>query len=202
MPDTAKKTNINVKKIAILYSQSEVDPETHTGSASFAVLDLTGRARSFTDTPAVNSADLYGSGELQETVYLSANGSLTLAVNYLTAEERQVLFGETDSNGTNVVTGNETPNEVCVALMTECTTDGSIVNLYKYFNVTFQPNEESVQQIENGVTFSTVQITGTYRKSPNNNMVKAVRRHVNANASGSAELISGWFSMPNRISST
>lgn len=209
MPDTAKKTNINIKRIMIrcIAQADESDPDNNEENECYGPwVDLTGRARSFTDTPAVNKAELYGDGELQETVYSTGTGSLTLALNYLTDADRKYLFGENYNHATqdefysnaNPVKGNETPCPCTVSFMTECTPDGSVVNLYKYFAVTFQPNEENVAQIEgNSINYSTVQITGTYREHRGLGYVKAIARHVNANTQAGQALIDQWFESAN-----
>lgn len=201
MSNTANKTNVNIKKICIWGITSETQNASTFGSA----LDLTGRARSFTDTPTVNKAELYGSGKLQETILMSGTGNLTLAVNYLTAAERAVLFSENTSitrfpAGVQGIKENSQPKLCAVAIMTECTPDGSIVNLYKYLAVTFQPNEETVAQIEgNSINYSTVQITGNYRKHRGIGYVKSASRHVDTTTSAGQTLVNSWFTTPGFI---
>lgn len=188
MGDYSGKTNINVQEITIIPITDE-DEGTY-GTA----LDLTGRARSVTYTPNVKEAKLYGDGEVQEKVIDATEGSITLALNYLTDSDRQTLFGETTQNGSNVLTGSEQPVPCVVIFKSLCTKDGSVANLYKFFNVTFKPNEESIQQIEDGVTYSTVQIQGDYRVNKHNKKLLATRRHVNTTATGASTIIDSWFS--------
>ena len=142
MSNYSGKTNINIRKITIIPITDE-DEGTY-GTA----LDFTGRARSATYTPNVKKAQLYGDGEVQETVIDTSTGTLSLALNYLTDSDRQALFGETTQKGSNVITGNEQPAKCVVIFESLCEKTGKTVNLYKFFNVTFSPNEESVQQIE------------------------------------------------------
>ena len=188
MGDYSGKTNINVQEITIIPITDE-DEGTY-GTA----LDLTGRARSVTYTPNVKEAKLYGDGEVQEKVIDATEGSITLALNYLTDSDRQTLFGETAQNGSNVLTGSEQPVPCVVIFKSLCTKDGSVANLYKFFNVTFKPIEESIQQIEDGVTYSTVQIQGDYRVNKHNKKLLATRRHVNTTATGASTIIDSWFS--------
>ena len=188
MGDYSGKTNINVQEITIIPITDE-DEGTY-GTA----LDLTGRARSVTYTPNVKETKLYGDGEVQEKVIDATEGSITLALNYLTDSDRQTLFGETAQNGSNVLTGSEQPVPCVVIFKSLCTKDGSVANLYKFFNVTFKPNEESIQQIENGVTYSIVQIQGDYRVNKHNKKLLATRRHVNTTATGASTIIDSWFS--------
>lgn len=189
MSNTAKKTPLNIKEIKIF-------PITDEEQGTYGTaLDLSGRARSATDTPTVNSTELWGDGELQEVAYASGTGSLALALNFLTDSDRQVLFSETaDTNGANVVTGDEEPKPVVVAFKTICDTAGKIVNLYKFFAVAFPPSEESIAQIEgNSINYSTIQITGSYRKNKHNNLVKAFKRHVDTSTESGQALVQSWF---------
>ena len=185
----AKKTAVNIKNTTI-FAMTDEEQETY----STTPLDLSDRARSFTDSPTTNSTELWGDGELQEIAYSGGTGTLTLALNFLTDTDRQTIFGETVKNGSNIVTGDEVPPTVCVAFKTECTKDGKIVNLYKYFAVTFPPNEETVAQIEgNSVNYSTIQIQGNYRKNHTLGMVKAFKRHVDTSTDEGKALVENWF---------
>ena len=187
MGDYSGKTNINVQEITIIPITDE-DEGTY-GTA----LDLTGRARSVTYTPNVKETKLYGDGEVQEKVIDATEGSITLALNYLTDSDRQTLFGETAQNGSNVLTGSEQPVPCVVIFKSLCTKDGSVANFYKFFCVTFKPGEESIQQIEDGVTYSTVQIQGDYRVNKHNKKLLATRRHVDTTATGASTIIESWF---------
>ena len=137
-------------------------------------VDLTGRAKSVSFTPNVKKAQL----------------------------DRQKLFGETAEKGSNVVTGDEQPVPCVVIFKTLCTKDGKIVNLYKFFTVTFSPNEEAIQQIEDGITYSTVQITGEYRVNKHNKSVRATRRHVDTSVSANTTIIESWFTTPEYVGPT
>ena len=192
MSDYSGKTNINVKEIKIIPITDEDEGTYDTTNA----VDLTGRARSASFTPNVKKAQLYGDGEVQETVVGTTTGTLTLALNYLTDADRQKLFGETAEKGSNVVTGSEQPVPCVVAFKSLCTQDGRIANLYKFFAVTFSPNEESIQQMEDGITYSTVQITGDYRVNKHNGSLMATRRHVDTSVSANATVIESWFTTP------
>ena len=127
MSNYAGKTNINVQEITIIPITDE-DEGTY-GTA----LDLTGRARSASYTPNVKETKLYGDGEVQEKVIDATEGTLTLALNYLTDSDRQTLFGETAQNGSNVITGSEQPKQCVVIFKSLCKKDGSVAHLYKFF---------------------------------------------------------------------
>ena len=191
MSDYSGKTNINVKEVYVVPITDEAEGTYGTA------LDFTGRARSFSYTPNVKKAKLYGDGEVQETVTDTSTGTFSLALNYLTDADRQVIFSETAENGSNVVTGDEQPVPCVVILKAPCKKDGSVVNLYKFFHVEFSPNEESVQQIEDGITYSTVQISGEYTKNKHNGSVMATRRHVVS--ATDATIIEGWYDLPEYI---
>ena len=121
-------------------------------------------------------------------------------MNYLTNADRQVIFSETAQKGSNVVTGDEQPVPCVVILKAPCKKDDSVVNLYKFFHVEFSPNEESVQQIEDGITYSTVQISGEYTKNKHNGSVMATRRHV-VSATDSA-IVGSWYETPEYVGPT
>ena len=59
--------------------------------------------------------------------------------------------------------------------------------------MTFKPNEESIQQIEDNVTYSTVQISGDYRVNKHNKKLLATRRHVDTTATGASTILESWF---------
>ena len=188
MSNYAGKTNINVQEVTII-------PITDEEKGTYGTaLDLTGRARSVTYTPNVKEAKLYGDGEVQEQVFDSTDGAFALAVNYLTDAERQAIFNETAEKGSTIIKGTEQPVPCVVIFKTLCTKDGSIVNLYKFFKVTFSPNEETVTQIEDNITYSTTQISGTYTKNKHNQAVMAARRHVDTTATGTSTIVESWFS--------
>ena len=127
MSDYSGKTNINVQEIKIIPITDEDEGTYDTTNA----VDLTGRAKSVSFTPNVKKAQLYGDGEVQETVTDTSTGSFSLALNYLTDADRQVIFSETVENGSNVVTGDEQPVPCVVILKAPCKKDDSVVNLYK-----------------------------------------------------------------------
>lgn len=188
MSNYAGKTNINVQEVTII-------PITDEEKGTYGTaLDLTGRARSVTYTPNVKEAKLYGDGEVQEQVFDSTDGAFALAVNYLTDAEKQVIFSETAEKGSNIIKGTEQPVPCVVIFKTLCTEDGTIANLYKFFKVTFSPSEETVTQIEDNVTYSTIQISGTYTKNKHNKSVMAVRRHVDTSVSANQTIVESWYS--------
>ena len=190
MSDYSGKTNINVQEITIIPITNEAEGTYGTA------LDLTGRARSVTYTPNVKEAKLYGDGEVQEIATDATTGAFNLTLNYLTDSDRQTLFGETAENGSNVVTGSEQPVPCIVIFKSLCKKDGSVANLYKFFCVTFKPGEESIQQIEDGVTYSFVQVSGEYRVNKHNKKLLATRRHVDTTATGASTIIESWYSTP------
>lgn len=198
MPDTSGKTNINVQEVKFI---PITDEDSGTYDTTNAV-DLTGRARSVTYTPTVKKAPLYGDGVIQEEVIDAETGDFALNVNYLTDDDRTAFFGETQSNGSNVVTGDEQPPAGVVIFKTLCKKDGSVINLYKFFAVTFDPAEETVTQIEDGVTYSTVQIKGKYRKNKHNKAVYATRRHVETSATSASTIIESWYTTPEYVGPT
>ena len=114
MSDYSGKTNINVQEVMII-------PITNESEGTYGTaLDLTGRARSVTFAPNVKETKLYGDGEVQEKVIDTTEGTLTLALNYLTDSDRQVLFNETAENGSNIVTGSEQPVPCIVIFKSLC----------------------------------------------------------------------------------
>lgn len=195
MADTKKKTPLNCRNFTA-WAMTDEDEETY----SQAPVSLAGKTMNFTDSLTVNTTDLSGDGVIADTATGVGKGQLTVGIHDLTDSERVTFFGETLQNGAVVTTGRESSPALCVALVTDCATDGSVVNLYKWFAVRFKPNEVNVQQIDNGnVTFSTTSIQGDYTRNSRLGMMRAKRSHVDTTTVEGAALVQSWLTQADYI---
>lgn len=165
--------------------------------SSTVTLDFEKRMTTYTDSVQTNSTPLYGDGELVEVAVSEGQGSLTIGVHHVADEERTDLYGESNVDGVTVNTGDGVPPYYCVALMAK--KRNGMVNLRKWFKVSFAPHEETVTQIENnGMQFSMVTLNGSYGKNIPLGM-KSARVEVDPNTVEGAAIIEKWFTIADYI---
>lgn len=199
MPETTSnknKTPINCRNFTV-WEMTDEDAETYSSTAH----SMAGKMMNFSDTLTTNTTPLNGDGVVTQVAYGTGTGQLTVGIHNLTDAERHIFYSETlNSAGVAITTGKETPPSLAVALVTDCTSDGKIVNLYKWFNVRFAPHETSVSQIENGqITFSTTQIQGTYTRNSTLNMMRAQISHVDTSTTEGKTLMNTWLSQADYV---
>ena len=124
MADTKKKAPLNCRNFTA-WAMTDEDEETYSQTP----VSLAGKTMNFTDSLTVNTTDLSGDGVIADTATGVGKGQLTVGIHDLTDSERVTFFGETLQNGAVVTTGRESSPALCVALVTDCATDGSVVNL-------------------------------------------------------------------------
>ena len=189
------KPPINIERLA-MWKMIDEDNETYG-----AVMDFDRRVMSFRDTLSFNTAALYGTGVVVDKATTINEGTLSYNVHALTADERVALYNETkNSVGTVITTGDEIMPYVAVAHATR-KRDGKW-NLYKYFKVQFQPNEENTEQITQGnTTYSTIVLNGTYMTSEVHEMMRVMLPNVDPKTETGAAIIENWFNDPLYIGS-
>lgn len=171
---------VNVKKLAIWKCEDESYGE---------VMSMEKRLMTYTDTPTVSTATLYGDGEIADSVTRNSGGTLALNVHDLLSAERAVMYGEKVEKGANVTRTTDVGKYVAVALMSD-NVDGT-VNLRKWFKVKFAQHAESVQQISDGSeTFSTITLNGTYIATDDGTL-RAMRDDLDPVTD--AEIINKWL---------
>lgn len=142
------------------------------------------------DAPAVTTGELSASNQVVDVYVANEGGELTLGITDLTSEEREAIYGEQVTNGTNVVNKDDIAGNLCVAFMTTCS-DGT-VNLYKYPKTVFSPQAENYETRKKGsVTYATVSIKGTYMPTINGGDAKYMR--LGADPVADAAIITSWF---------
>ena len=142
------------------------------------------------DDPSVAEGGLNADNIEVEHIIVTDGGKLVIGVTDLTSGERQVFFGETLKNGSNITNISDKSNPVAVAYMTK-RADGRY-NLKKFFKVNFAPDSESDATAEKGsIKFNTRQITGNYRPLVNNGDVRVRRMAVDAIQD--SDVITQWF---------
>lgn len=150
------------------------------------------RLTTFSDSVATNSTELYGDGELVETVTTEGVGTLGIGIHYLTIDERVDLYGEElKYEDTVVSTGDEIAPYQCVACIKS--KHSGMVELVKYFKAIFTKHEENVTQQESGgINYSMITLNGTYSKNMALNM-KSARAVVDSRTAEGKAFIEKWF---------
>ncbi len=190
------KPPINIERLA-MWKMINEENETY-GS----VMDFDRRIMSFRDSQTSNSTPLYGAGVVVDRATTVSEGAIVYNIHALTADERVAMYGETKTAaGAVITTGEEIIPYVAVAHATR-KRDGKW-NLYKYFKVQFQPNEESTEQITQGnITYSTTAINGTYMQSEVHEMMRAMFFDVDPKTETGGAIIANWFTDPLYIGSS
>lgn len=180
------RTPINVKRLAMWKITEGTSSDTY-GS----VIDFDKRFMSYTDDLATASAQLYGCGELMDSVTKPTQGALNLNIHALNAAERGSILGETVSTDTATLTGSEIAPFMVVALAEELP-DGHW-NLYKYYKVQFTQAQRGAQQNDSGVTFSTTSVAGTYIKNSRVGKMRDIKFDVDPTTDEGSAAIEAWF---------
>ena len=156
-----------------------------------SVIDFDKRFMSYTDDLATASAQLYGCGELMDTVTKPTQGTLTLNIHALSASERGSILGETVTTDTATLTGSEVAPFMVVALAEEL--PNGHWNLYKYYKVQFTQAQRGAQQNDSGVTFSTTSVAGTYIKNGRVGKMRDIKFDVDPTTDEGSAAIEAWF---------
>ena len=184
------KPPINIERLA-MWKMTDEDNETY-GS----VMDFDKRIMSFRDTLSTNSTALYGAGIVVDRATTINEGTLTYNVHALTADERNNVYGETKNSANAVITASDDIIPYVATAHATKKRDGKW-NLYKYFKVQFQPNEESTEQITQGnMTYSTIVLNGTYMQSEVHEAMRAILFDVDPKTTAGAATIANWFANP------
>lgn len=180
------RTPMNVKRLAMWKITEGTSSDTY-GS----VIDFDKRFMSYTDNLSTATAQLYGCGELMDTVTKPTQGALTINVHALKAAERSSILGETVSSDTATLTGAELAPYMVVALAEEVS--GGHWNLYKYYKAQFSQAQLGSQQTDTGVTFSTTSLTGTYIKNGRVGKMRDIKFDVDPTTDEGSAAIEAWF---------
>lgn len=180
------RTPINVKRLAMWKITEGTSSDTYG-----TVIDFDKRFMSYTDDLATASAQLYGCGELMDTVTKYTQGTLTLNIHALSASERGSILGETVATDTATLTGSEVAPFMVVALAEEL--PNGHWNLYKYYKAQFAQAQRGAQQNDSGVTFSTTSIAGTYIKNGRVGKMRDIKFDVDPTTDEGSAAIEAWF---------
>ena len=180
------RTPMNVKRLAMWKITEGTSSDTY-GS----VIDFDKRFMSYTDNLSTATAQLYGCGELMDTVTKPTQGALTINVHALKAAERSSILGETVSSDTATLTGAELAPYMVVALAEEVSNHHW--NLYKYYKAQFSQAQLGSQQTDTGVTFSTTSLTGTYVKNGRVGKMRDIKFDVDPTTDEGSAAIEAWF---------
>lgn len=180
------RTPINVVRLA-MWKITEGTTEDTYGS----VIDFDKRFMSYTDDVTIATAQLYGCGELMDSVSRPTQGALVLNVHALKASERADILGETVASDTATLTGKEVAPYMVVALAEELR--NGHLNLYKYYKTQFAQGQIGTQQTDTGVTFSTTSLNGTYIKNGRVGKMRDIKFDVDPTTDDGSAAIESWF---------
>lgn len=182
------RTPINVKRLAMWKITEGTSSDTY-GS----VLDFDKRFMSYTDNLNVATAQLYGCGELMDSVTKITQGALAINIHAFKASERAALFDETVATDTATLKGTEISPYMVVALAEEL--PNGHWNLYKYYKTQFAPGQTGSQQSDTGVTFSTTTINGTYIKNGRVGKMRDIKFDVDPTTDEGSAAVEAWFTI-------
>ena len=112
-------------------------------------------------TPKMQSNQQYGDGVKVEDFIAKDGGDIEITVNGFEAGDAAYLFGETNTNGTEISNADDIVPNVCVAYYTK-RADGKI-NLYKFPKAKFMPEGEDAKQQEgSNISYGTANLKGSY----------------------------------------
>lgn len=181
-----ERTPINVTRLAMWKITEGTSSDTY-GS----VLDFDKRFMSYTDELTVATAQLYGCGELMDSVSKPTQGNLVLNIHALKAAERAAVLGETVADSVATLKGNELSSYMVVALAEEL--PNGHWNLYKYYKVQFTQAQRGAQQADTGTTFSTTSLNGTYIKNGTVGKMRDIKFDVDPTTEEGSAAIEAWF---------
>lgn len=180
------RTPINVVRLA-MWKITEGTTEDTYGS----VIDFDKRFMSYTDDVTIATAQLYGCGELMDSVSRPTQGALVLNIHALKASERADILGETVASDTATLTGKEVAPYMVVALAEEL--PNGHVNLHKYYKTQFAQGQIGTQQTDTGVTFSTTSLNGTYIKNGRVGKMRDIKFDVDPTTEEGSAIYESWF---------
>ena len=181
------KTPINVKRLAMWKITECTSSDTYG-----TVIDFDKRLMNYQDSLSVARAELYGYGELMETVSKPTSGALTIGIHALKPAERGAIFGETIGTDTATLKGEEVSPYMVVALAEEL--PNGHWNLYKYYKTQFAPGQSGAAQVEgSNITFSTTTLNGTYIKNGRVGKMRDIRFDVDPTSDDGSAAIETWF---------
>lgn len=180
------RTPINVKRLAMWKITEGTSADTYG-----TVIDFDKRFMSYTDDVAFATAQLYGCGELMDSVSKPTQGNLVLNIHALKASERGDVLGETTGADSATLTGGEIAPYMVTALAEEL--PNGHVNLYKYYKVKFTQGQGGTQQSETGVTFSTTSLNGVYIKNGRVGKMRDIKFDVDPTTEEGSALYESWF---------
>lgn len=186
MAEDKRTPIVNVEKLTMwkLLTDEETAP-TYDEAVKFGKILMTAK-----DTPSTANAELYGDGEKTDEAFENTGGAIEFGIHGLNSSDRALIYGEHIKKGTNVTAKYDTPNYVCVAIMSK--RGDKLYNLKKYVKCIFMPSEESETQTEKGgIKYSTTTIKGTYSPLLSTTEAKFVRYGVDP--VNDAEIINKWF---------
>ncbi len=191
-PKERRRSTINVARLTMWKQTSDTadatayETEAYTWENSLAAVKY---------TPKMQTNEQYGDGVKVEDFIAKDGGNIDITVNGFGAGDAAFLFGETNTNGTEISSANDIVPSVCVAYYTK-RPDGKL-NLYKFPKTKFMPEgEDSKQQEGTNIAYGTANLKGTY--SPLLSTGDDCYKRYGVDPKADSALIEQWFPKPEK----
>lgn len=185
MTEEKRKANIGLRRLVVWPVTTETTESITYGTAHEFVKAL----MTLTDTPTVSSGQLEADDQIVDEEVGVDGGDLKVGVTNILMSERQMLYGTTVKNGTDVTNKDDSAPYLCVACMFN--RGGGQFELRKYPRVKFLPGEEKSETKRKGqVQYYTTDLSGSYTPTLHNGDIRYIRV---VNAEADKSVIDSWF---------
>jgi phi13 family phage major tail protein len=180
-----RKANIGLRRLVVWSMTTETTESITYGTAH----EFSKALMTMTDTPSASSGALEADDQIVDELAAVDGGELKIGVTGILAEERQLLYGTTARNGTDVTNKDDDAPYVCVACMFN--RGGGSFELRKYPRVKFLPGEEKSETKRKGqVQYYTTDLSGSYSPTLHNGDIRYIRV---VDAAADKSVIDSWF---------
>ncbi|MBQ9082660.1 MAG: hypothetical protein IJY28_04070 [Clostridia bacterium] len=185
MGEEKRKANIGLRRLVVW----PVTAETTVGLTYGDAHEFAKALMTLTDTPSASSGALEADDQTVDELAAIDGGDLKVGVTGILASERQLLYGTTAKNGTDVTNKDDNSPYVCVACMFN--RGGGQFELRKYPRAKFLPGEEKSETKRKGqVQYYTTDLSGSYSPTLHNGDIRYIRV---ADAEADKTVIDNWF---------
>ncbi len=185
MAEEKRKANIGLRRLVVWPVTTETEEAITYGTAH----EFSKALMTLTDTPTVSSGQLEADDQIVDEEVGVDGGDLKVGVTNILMSERQMLYGTTVKNGTDVTNKDDSAPYLCVACMFN--RGGGQFELRKYPRVKFLPGEEKSETKRKGqVQYYTTDLSGSYTPTLHNGDIRYIRV---VNAETDKSVIDSWF---------
>lgn len=185
MAEEKRKANIGLRRLVVWPVTTETTESITYGNAHEFIKAL----MTLTDTPTVSSGQLEADDQIVDEEVGVDGGDLKVGVTNILMSERQMLYGTTVKNGTDVTNKDDSAPYLCVACMFN--RGGGQFELRKYPRVKFLPGEEKSETKRKGqVQYYTTDLSGSYTPTLSTGDIRYIRV---VDAEADKTVIESWF---------